>query len=291
MSPLLPATLSCALLAPAAGAHAQPALAAPVAGRTELAERARAFDKGRVAYATGGSIVVDRIGAAWPKLRALRRGDLKATIVYLHGCDGINALSLHTADILAKAGYLVFLPDSFARLDKPVSCEVTTFRGGLHRGVLAWRQGEAEEAVRRAKSLPVVDPARVFLYGLSEGAIAAATYTGEAVRGRIIEGWTCHAAWDEYRGLRASPAEAVLTLTSENDPWFQRPALRGDCGEFLGAPTRWRRSIIFRAPHPAASHHDLLWNLDARRAVLDFLDAASKLGQSTAAPAAVRGTR
>jgi dienelactone hydrolase len=241
-------------------------------------EVARTFDQGRVAYREAGSVTDATIAAARPSLAALKPDAFKATIVYLHGCDGINALSLKTADLLAAAGYLVFMPDSFARLDKPRSCEPLEFRGGLHREVLAWRHAEADWALKQARSLPAVDARRLFLFGLSEGAIAAATYDGEGLRGRVIEAWTCHAGWPEYRGLAARPGEAVLALTSENDPWFQDPALRGDCGEFTGSSTL-RRTIVFRPPHPAASHHDLMWNSDARRAVLDFLEQALRDGR------------
>ena len=236
----------------------------------------RTFAAGRVAYSQDGSVTVGSIRAGWPILATLKPGAFKGTVVYLHGCDGINALGLKTADLLAAAGYLVFMPDSFARLDKPRSCEPLEYRGGLHREVLAWRHAEADWALRQVKSLPAVDVRRLFLFGLSEGAIAAATYDGEALRGRVIEAWTCHAGWAEYRGLQARSNEAVLTLTSENDPWFQDPTLRGDCAELTGSPTPLRRTIVFRPPHPAASQHDLMWNADARRAVLDFLEQASR---------------
>jgi dienelactone hydrolase len=259
--------LACSALLGAAGSRAD----APA--RDEVA---RTFWLGRVAYLSSGSVATASVATAWPALRALPARTFKATIVYLHGCDGINAISLDTADLLAAAGYLVVLPDSFARLDKPVSCLAAAWRGGLHRDVLAWRQAEADRAIREARSLPAVDADEIFLYGLSEGAIAAATYRGQTLRGRVIEAWTCHAGWPEYRGLNAEPGEAVLSLTSENDPWFQDPFLRGDCGDSIGVSTPLRRSVVFRPPHPAASQHDLLWNADARREVFDFLKRASQ---------------
>ena len=241
----------------------------------ESAEVARTFAQGRVAYRQDGAVTVQPIAAAWPALVAMKPGRFRGAVVYLHGCDGINELSLKTADILATANYLVLMPDSFARLDKPRSCDALQQRGGLHREVLAWRHAEADLALKRARSLPAIEVDRLFLFGLSEGGIATATYDGLALRGRVIEAWTCHAGWPEYRGLRARPEEAVLALTSENDPWYQDPALRGDCSEALGAATSLRQGIVFRTPHPAASHHDLMWNHDARGAVLDFLKRAS----------------
>lgn len=234
----------------------------------------RSFQKGRVHFSQAGSARAETIASAWPTLKGLDRSAFKATVVYLHGCSGINTLSLKTADLLAAAGYLVFLPDGFARRHKPVSCVAREHKGSLHRDVLGWRHAEADYALKQAKTLRAVDPARIFLIGLSEGAIAIATYVGEALTGRVIEGWTCHAGWPEYRGLQAPAQEAVLALSSENDPWFQIPVLRGDCGAFMGASSPLRRSVVFRAPHPAASEHDLMWNQEARGIVLDFLDLA-----------------
>jgi dienelactone hydrolase len=250
-------------------------LAATAAAPEVEVELARTFDRGFVHFRIDGATRSQTIADALPALRKLDPFAFRATVVYLHGCDGVNAISTRTADLLAASGYLVFVPDSFARTNKPVSCDVSRFEGGLHREVLAWRQAEAGYALKQVKALPSVDPARIFLMGLSEGAIATATFAGEPLAGRVIEGWTCHAGWPEYRGLAASRGEPVLALSSENDPWFQDPVLRGDCAEYLGPPSPLRRSIVFRPPHPAASQHDLMWNLDARRLVLDFLARAA----------------
>ncbi len=238
------------------------------------ADLTRTFEHGQVHFRQDGSVLSRRIDDAMPLLRRLDRSAFRGTVVYLHGCDGINSLGIKTADLLAAAGYIVFVPDSFARRDKPASCDPQQFQGGLHREVLGWRQAEADHALKQAGMLPAVDPSRIFLMGLSEGAIATATYDGQPLAGRIIEGWTCHAGWPEYRGLHAPANEPVLALSSENDPWFQDPVLRGDCGDFIAAPSPLRRSIVFRPPHPAASQHDLMWNAEARRLVLEFLDAA-----------------
>jgi dienelactone hydrolase len=247
------------------------AICASAACKAQDTELARTFDLGLVEFRHDGALQSRRIADAMRLLRTLDRSAFRGAVVYLHGCDGINLLSSRTADMLAAEGYLVFLPDSFARRDKPVSCEPATFRGSLHREVPAWRQAEADHALKQVETLAAVDSARLFMMGLSEGAITVATYRGEAVAGRIIEGWTCHAEWPEYRGLNAPDKEPVLALSSQDDPWFQAPALRGDCGEFMGPPSPLRRSVVFRPPHPAASQHDLMWNSDARRLVLDFL--------------------
>jgi len=259
--------LAAALLAVVVNASAQPSVNAEVA---------RTFEKGRVHARIDGALREMKVSQAIGLLSNARARSFRGAVVYLHGCDGVNDLSVKTADLLAMQGYVVFVPDSFARTNKPVSCEPSRYLSGLHREVLSWRHAEADYALRRVKTLPSIDPSKIVLMGLSEGAITAATYVGEALAGRIIEGWTCHAGWPEYSGLRAPPDEPALALTSESDPWFQQPELRGDCGAFIASPSALRSSIVFRAPHPAASQHDLMWNADARQLVIDFLDTVTR---------------
>ena len=235
---------------------------------------ARAFWQGRAHQLRAGTLQETSIAAAWPALQQATAEDgARAVVVYLHGCDGIGATGAKTADLLASAGYLVLAPDSFARRDKPVSCDPVLQRAGLHREVLGWRHDEARYAIAQARTLPGGERRPLVLMGFSEGAIAVATYDGDAVDARVIEGWTCHAAWPEYRGLNAPVTQPVLALVAQHDPWFTAAALRGDCGDFMGPPSAWRVSIVFRPPHPAAAQHDLLWHADARRALLGFLDA------------------
>jgi dienelactone hydrolase len=259
--------LACVLLFCCRAAASEPAAVDP--------EVARTFEQGMVHFRHDGVTRSLRATQALPLLRALQHPAFRGAVVYLHGCDGVESAGVKTADLLAAAGYVVFVPDSFARANKPQSCDPRQYLAGMHREVLAWRHAEADYALKQAKTLAFANTSNVFLMGLSEGAIATATYAGEPLAGRIIEGWTCHAGWPEYRGLNAPATESVLALSSQNDPWFQDPVMRGDCAEFIVSPSALRQSIVFRPPHPAASQHDLMWNADARRMVLEFLVAAS----------------
>jgi len=239
-------------------------------------ELALTFEKGRVHASIDGSLREMKVSQALGMLATAPLGTFRGVVLYLHGCDGINDLSVKTGDLLAMQGFVVFMPDSFARISKPVSCQPSLYLGGLHREVLSWRHSEADYAIKRLKALPTLDVSNLILMGLSEGAIATATYVGEPITARIIEGWSCHSGWPEYSGLRAPPDEPTLAISAENDPWFQKPELRGECGEYIVTPSALRRSLVFRAPHPAASAHDLMWNVDARRQIFDFLDAVTR---------------
>lgn len=192
------------------------------------------------------------------------------TVIYLHGCAGLGRISHDAAKLLAEAGYAVIMPDSFAREHKPKSCDPARLVGGFHRGVLGWRQAEANQAIRKARRLAWVDADNVFLWGFSEGGTTAATVTGEPVNARIVEGWTCHAGWGEYRGLRAPDAEPVLALLGDEDPWFRPAYLRGDCGAFMEGRGN-RESIVYERPDFLATKHHLSWHPEVQQLILDFL--------------------
>lgn len=195
---------------------------------------------------------------------------LPSVVIYVHGCSGLGRAAVDAGEFLARAGYLVIEPDSFARLAKPKSCDPAIHRGGLHREVLRWRHEEVKFSIRKLRALAGTSGVDIFLMGFSEGAIAVATFVGEPVRARIIEGWTCHAGWPEYRGLPAPPGEPVLALVARDDPWFRLPVLRGDCGAFMnGRPQS--RSIVYDALSPLREDHWLSWNNSVRREIVEFL--------------------
>lgn len=198
-------------------------------------------------------------------------GPTLPVIVQLHGCDGIGSVPKRSAMIFSSKGYAVFLPDSFAREYKPTSCNPLIPKGSLHREVLGWRQAEADNALTRVKAIDWVQQDNVFMAGHSEGAITTATYTGQPVAARIIEGWPCHAGWEEYIGLNAPKDEPVLSLYGENDPWFPDAIFDGDCGDFMGEHTQGT-SVVYRSPDRLHDDHYLLYVKKVQDVVFAFLD-------------------
>lgn len=215
------------------------------------------------------------------------------TVVYMHGCDGFWEGTDRRLDMLAAHGLATIAPDGFARPHKPVSCDPRTYRGGLHRGVLGMRQEEAAHALARARELPWVDPDNLFLMGLSEGGITTATLRedGPPVNARVIEGWTCHAGWPEYRGLNASEGQPVLSLVATADPWFRDRVLRGQCGVFM----RDRRATGSRSVTVSEGRlkyeHELLENRRMQNIVMEFLKENLKPNPEWCAWASRHGKR
>jgi len=236
----------------------------------KAADLDKTWSAGRLTWRGEGGVVSGLLGDSLAEA-AKSLGPRKApAVVYLHGCSGLDEISAATARFLAEAGYVVVSPDSFARAARPASCNVASHVGSLYRGGLALRRAEAAYAVAQVRRLPFVDPRRVYLYGFSEGAIAAATVTGVAVKARVVEGWSCHAGWPEYAGLHAPPGQPTLTFTSRDDPWFQAEWARGDCGDYMKG-RHGSRSIVFAPPDPLSAQHYVSESPRVRETILRFL--------------------
>jgi dienelactone hydrolase len=230
----------------------------------------RTWAGGLIFYPKGERFAFGTIGTHIGDAQAAIGNSKLPAVVYMHGCSGIDLLSKQTARDYVLDGYVVVMPDSYARANKPASCVLAKHQSGLHRSVIFWRQDEANNAIRNVRKLRFVDANNVFLTGLSEGAITTATVKGEPVNARIIEGWTCHAGWAEYAGLAAPESEPVLSFTAVDDPWFQNVWARGDCGKFM-SKTNGSKSVVFGKDHVLHDQHFVIWHKDAKQEAHAFL--------------------
>jgi len=193
-------------------------------------------------------------------------------VIYLHGCSGVWWGTYIRLDFFAENGFAVIAPASFARAKYPKSCDPATKRAGLYRETLKMRQYDALNAIKNAKQLDWVDSKNLFLVGFSQGGITSATLSTNidtAVNARVIEGWTCHAGWSEYRGINAPVSEPVLALVADQDPWFQDSWTRGSCGRYMNSENG-SRSMVYRTGS-LMSKHSLLDDSDVQNRVLEFL--------------------
>ncbi len=194
------------------------------------------------------------------------------TVIYLHGCSGIWWGTYIRLDFFAENGFAVIAPASFARAKYPKSCDPATKRAGLYRETLKMRQYDALNAIKNAKQLDWVDSRNIFLVGFSQGGITSATLSTNidtTVNARVIEGWTCHAGWSEYRGINAPVSEPVLALVADQDPWFQDSWTRGSCGRYMNSENG-SRSMVYSTGSLKAKH-SLLDDPDVQALVLEFL--------------------
>ena len=191
-------------------------------------------------------------------------------VVYLHGCTGIWQGSHRRVKMMADLGFVVVAPASFARQKYAQSCDHKTHEGGMYRNTLRMRQNDAAYAVQQVRKLPFVDANRIIIMGLSQGGVTTATLRpqpGEVAR--IIEGWTCHAGWSEYKGMNARSSTPVLSLVGANDPWFQTKWTHGHCGRYLRT-SNGSRSVVYTSGRLATTH-ELLDESQPKKEVVRFL--------------------
>ncbi len=121
------------------------------------------------------------------KLAKLPQGIKLPTVIYLHGCSGLDwSYNSNTMVPLMKLGFAIIAPDSFARTNR-----VNTCGQGGKRTTIRYRAAEAKFAAERAKDLPWVDANNLFLIGHSEGGKGAAAYHGDQFNAIAISGASC----------------------------------------------------------------------------------------------------
>jgi endonuclease YncB( thermonuclease family)/dienelactone hydrolase len=178
--------------------------------------------------------VVGPLGSAYvrDRLKSLPGNVTWPTVVFQHGCAGIQAPERRVAGMLTRMGFAVVLPNSFARPQRPVDCVVGTGEWGLAPNVHLLRRAELVDAMSRVRALPWVDTANLFLGGFGEGARSVALWGGqEDVSGYLITGWTCSAppGLEWLDGLRLPADRPLLAIVARDDPYYRRSARRGSC--------------------------------------------------------------
>jgi dienelactone hydrolase len=179
--------------------------------------------------------IVGPFGSAYvqERLKSLPRPVSWPTVVFLHGCTGIQAPERRIAGMLTGMGYAVILPNSQARTNRPRDCNVGTGEWGLAPVVHYYRRAELKDAMRRVRALAWVDRRNLFLGGFGEGAKAVALWGGqEDVSAYLITGWTCIAPpkLEWLDGLHLPAGRPVLAIVTRDDPYYRHIEPKGSCG-------------------------------------------------------------
>jgi dienelactone hydrolase len=166
---------------------------------------------------------------------------------------------------LAALGFAVFAPDSFDNRARQSDCVRFEFVAGLNPDAYDQRQAEIEIALAELRRLSWVDQSAIILYGLGEGAMAAANYSGHEFRGVVITGWTCGAAQyaDAVAGLKTPADIPILALVSRYDPWFDRTGHAGACGDYM-SNHKYGQSVVIEN----RGLHHITWMDDRASAVV-----------------------
>lgn len=190
-------------------------------------------------------------------------------VLYLHDCPGLKIEAMRDIDELAAIGFAVFAPDSFDNRERKSDCVRFDFVAGLNPDAYVQRQAEIMVGLAELSKIPWIDQSAIILYGLGEGALAAANYPGHEFRGVVLTGWTCGAAQytADVAGLKTPADIPVLSLVSRYDPWFDRTGHAGTCGDYM-ADHKYGQSIVIEN----RGLHHISWMDDrATQAIRRFL--------------------
>jgi len=188
------------------------------------------------------------------------------TVVFFHDCGrNRKQAGWHYARFLARAGFAVILPDSFARPDRPEACEYWQLKplaNAPTKKVHGLRMAEIAHALGKAKALSWVDTDNLFVMGHGEGGDALAAFDGGGFKARVISAALCK--W----GLKGPTDIPDLLVASRDDRLFH--GMDADtCGQ--KATGRSFKTVLFDG-----YQHDTSSLSDARDTVIDFLKTLVK---------------
>ena len=116
----------------------------------EESDIARTFDSAVVMLpgrGGGQSRVAKMNTAALQSHLSGKRGRRYPTVLYMHACTGLKNLPALRA--MARRGFAIVAPGSFARRFRPKQCDARSPRGGRSRYVFDFRQAESNYALTR----------------------------------------------------------------------------------------------------------------------------------------------
>lgn len=182
-------------------------------------------------------------------------------IIYFHGCTGISKVNDRPwAELLSSNGYLVVMPDSFARPFRYPSCDPKTKTRGANSEIGWMRVDEVLYAVKKAREAPWSN-GKIFLMGHSEGAWAVSRFSDNVVSGVIFSSLRC------VTFTATPPTVPVLRIGYKSDPWD--PTSIQSCNDQIDK-SNYTAMII------EGAEHETYYSEDLRRAVVEFVNRLSK---------------
>ncbi len=182
-------------------------------------------------------------------------------VIFLHGCGGFTNDNYVWGQVLRRAGFLIVMPNSFARFDRTPNCDWRTYTGGSSGQVSLFRREEIRYALEQVKAMQPPPP-KIFLMGHSEGGIAAGAWFGAGFDGYVLSGTTCRVSNLPYD----APA---LIVRYETDPWFRHQTWV-DCEERAAGRPNTR---LHRVP---GHGHDAAKDPRVQKEVVEFLKRLSQ---------------
>lgn len=193
--------------------------------------------------------------------RLIDAGRKLPTVIFFHDCARNRKLAgWHYARFMARAGFAVVLPNSFARESRAETCGYWQFNplpGAPVEQVHAQRKAEIGHALAKVRELSWVDGSNLFVMGHGEGGDALAAYSGDGYQARVISGALCH--W----GVNGNATAPMMVVASRDDRLFD--------GADAEACVKKAGDYSVHIKILEGYQHDTSSLSEARDAVIDFL--------------------
>jgi dienelactone hydrolase len=191
--------------------------------------------------------------------------------IFLHDCGFAynDPEARQQIKFIATLGYIIVAPDSYARMDRPRSCDVEERRFAedvAQDRIREMRREEAAYAIERVLALPWADPRRIFLVGAGEAADALLAFDSDAIAGRIAISPSC--TFDVVH----APTTPTLIMRSDRDLWYDAehwPAAVGACERAFGNDPAVEIATLSGALHDPLIYPEArtrFWNFVVRAA-------------------------
>ena len=140
-------------------------------------------------------------------------------VLYMHGCSGISDVNdAPWAKLLSENGFLVIMPNSFARSNKTSFCDPSIWRKSDINDAL-FRVDELGHALSMLRSTEWSD-GNIFIMGHSQGAWAAANTPISEVNAVVFSSlMSC------TRRVVVHQSVPMLRIGYTHDPWDDKPVL------------------------------------------------------------------
>ncbi len=187
-------------------------------------------------------------------------------IIFMHYCEGLGH---HREDMkrLAKLGFIVIGPDSFARQHRPLGCYEDREKFIRYFDfAIAMQKAELDYAVKKISAYDWIDSRNLFLFGSGMGGLVVAHYEGNEFAGHLIEGWGCRGPNPIFDGIWAPPEVRVFSTVSKNTPFLvKNEGFSVDCRTFINER---KDSVSVVLDRPA---HQVSWYPNSFEPMIRFL--------------------
>jgi len=198
------------------------------------------------------------------------------TILYMEGSKPFANGDLFRRWVV-ESDCIFFAPDSYASPDRLTY--VSPVSKDIYEQVHSYRQAEISQFVSRVDELPIINQDNMFLMGNSEGALAAARYSGREFIARIVLGYSCEPGYyTDFPEIGADfENDAFLNIIGADDFYFGSKNIWNSEYDNIGNATNalegFKNAKVVVLPNTG---HDLTKNQFTKPEIISFIEMFKK---------------